>query len=114
MSDVALLVRDRDVPASDGLVFERLNPTTGEVAARAAAATIEDANAATAAAAAAFPAWSALGPGQRRQRLSAAANELERRGDDFVAAMAEETGATEAWGASTWRLRPPCCARPPR
>src|SRR5271167_2446659 len=58
VADVALLVRDRDVPASTGLVFERLNPITGDVAARAAAASIEDANAAAAAAAAAFPAWS--------------------------------------------------------
>jgi len=98
LSDVALLVRDRDLPASSGLVFERRNPTTGEIATRAAAATVEDANAAAAAAAAAFPAWSALGPSQRRARLAAAANELERRGPDFVAAMAEETGATEAWG----------------
>jgi acyl-CoA reductase-like NAD-dependent aldehyde dehydrogenase len=96
--DVALLVRGRDLPASSGLVFERLNPTTGEIAARAAAATVEDADAAAAAAAAAFPAWSALGPGERRQRLAAAASELERRRADFVAAMAEETGATEAWG----------------
>ncbi len=98
MTDVALLVRDRDIPASSGRVFERLNPITGEIATRAAAATVDDANAAAAAAAAAFPAWSALGPGQRRARLAAAANELERRGADFIGAMAEETGATEAWG----------------
>ncbi len=97
MTDVALLVRDRDVPASTGLVFERRNPITGDVAARAAAASVEDANAAAAAAAAAFPAWSSLGPGERRARLSAAADELERRGGDFIVAMAEETGATEAW-----------------
>ena len=97
MIDVALLVRDRDVPASTGLVFDRLNPITGEVASRAAAASVEDANAAATAAAAAFPAWSALGPNRRRARLAAAANELERRTGDFIAAMAEETGATEAW-----------------
>ena len=98
MSDVALLVSDRDLPAADGLVFERLNPITGEVATRAAAASVADAQAAASAAAAAFPAWSTLAPGERRKRLSAAAGALERRGDDFVAAMADETGATEAWG----------------
>ncbi len=97
MTDVALLVRDRDVPASNGLVFERLNPITGDVAARAAAASVEDANAAAAAAAAAFPAWSSLGPNERRARLSAAADAIEARAGDFIAAMAEETGATEAW-----------------
>ena len=98
MSDVALLISDRDLPAADGVVFERLNPITGDVATRAAAASIADAQAAAAAAAAAFPAWSALGPSERRARLAAAADALERRGPDFVAAMAEETGATEAWG----------------
>ena len=98
MSDVALLVSDRDLPAADGVVFERLNPITGDVATRAAAASVADAQAAAAAAAAAFPAWSALGPSERRARLAAAADALERRGPEFVAAMAEETGATEAWG----------------
>jgi acyl-CoA reductase-like NAD-dependent aldehyde dehydrogenase len=93
-----LLVSDRDLPAADGVVFERLNPITGNVATRAAAASVADAQAAAAAAAAAFPAWSALGPGERRRRLAAAAAALEQRGSDFVAAMAEETGATEAWG----------------
>ena len=98
MSDVALLVSDRDLPAVDGLVFERLNPITGDVATRAAAASVADAQAAASAAAAAFPVWSALGPNERRKRLAAAAEAIERRADDFVAAMAEETGATEAWG----------------
>ncbi len=98
MSDVALLVSDRDLPAADGLVFERLNPITGDVATRAAAASVADAQGAAAAAAAAFPIWSALGPSERRRRLAAAADALERRVGDFVAAMAEETGATEAWG----------------
>jgi acyl-CoA reductase-like NAD-dependent aldehyde dehydrogenase len=98
VSDVALLVSDRDLPAANGAVFERLNPITGDVATRAAAASVADAQAAAAAAAAAFPAWSALGPSERRVRLAAAADALERRGPGFVAAMAEETGATEAWG----------------
>jgi acyl-CoA reductase-like NAD-dependent aldehyde dehydrogenase len=93
-----LLVSNRDLPAADGVVFERLNPITGNVATRAAAASVADAQAAAAAAAAAFPAWSALGPSERRRRLAAVADALERRGPDFVAAMADETGATEAWG----------------
>jgi acyl-CoA reductase-like NAD-dependent aldehyde dehydrogenase len=93
-----LLVNDHDLPAADGVVFERLNPITGNVATRAAAASVADAQNAAAAAAAAFPVWSALGPSERRARLAAAAEALERRGPEFVAAMAEETGATEAWG----------------
>ena len=98
MFDVELLLHGRDLVASDGRVFERRNPITGEPATRAAAATVEDARAAAASAAAAFPRWSALGPGERRRILLAAAAELERRATDFYDAMAEETGATEAWG----------------
>src|SRR5208283_2385908 len=46
----------------------------------------------------AFPSWSALGPGERRARLQAAAIELEAREEEFLEAMAEEIGATESWG----------------
>jgi acyl-CoA reductase-like NAD-dependent aldehyde dehydrogenase len=91
------MVQGKDVPASDGAIFERLNPMTGEVATRAAAATLADAASAVSAAAAAFPAWSALGPGERRARLLRAAGLLERRAPDFVDAMAREIGATAGW-----------------
>jgi vanillin dehydrogenase len=97
MVDVALMIRGQDAPASDGASFERLNPMTGEIATRAAAATLADAASAVAAAAAAFPAWSALGPGERRARLNRAADCLERRTPDFVDAMAAEIGATAGW-----------------
>jgi acyl-CoA reductase-like NAD-dependent aldehyde dehydrogenase len=86
------------LPAAAGAVFERLNPVSGEPATRAAAATLEDARAAAGSAAAAFPAWSRLAPSQRRARLLAAADEIERRASDFCEAMAQETGATESWG----------------
>jgi acyl-CoA reductase-like NAD-dependent aldehyde dehydrogenase len=95
--DVPLLLRSGNVPASNGVVFERLSPITGEVVSRAAAATPADAAAAVASAAAAFPKWSATGPGARRARLLAAATNLESRVDLFVTAMAEETGATAGW-----------------
>jgi vanillin dehydrogenase len=81
MNDAALMVHGKDAPASDGGVFERLNPMTGEITTRAAA----------------FPAWSALGPGERRACLQRAAGLLEQRAADFVEAMAEETGATAGW-----------------
>ncbi len=95
--DVPLLLRNRNVPASNGVVFERLSPITGEVVSRAAAATPADGVVAVASAAAAFPKWSAVGPGERRARLLAAAAIIERRVDLFVTAMAEETGATASW-----------------
>ena len=66
MNQINLLLENQDVEAIDGVTFERLNPMTGEVATRAAAAKIADVKRAADAAAAAFPAWSATGPGQRR------------------------------------------------
>jgi acyl-CoA reductase-like NAD-dependent aldehyde dehydrogenase len=38
-----------------------------------------------------------LGPAERRARLSAAADEIEVRKADFIEAMSEEIGATDAW-----------------
>lgn len=84
-------------PRTSGTTFDRLNPVTGDIATTAAAATVADANAVVDAAAAAFPAWSALGPNARRALLNTAADALAARGDDFVAAMMGEIGATEGW-----------------
>ncbi|NIF78624.1 aldehyde dehydrogenase family protein, partial [Paraburkholderia sp. Cy-641] len=65
MKNVAMLIGGEQVQARNGAIFERRNPLDGEVATRAPAATVEDAVAAVDAAAAAFPVWSALGPGER-------------------------------------------------
>ena len=77
--------------------FDRANPVTGDIATRAAAATVDDAIAAVEAAKAAFPAWSALGPNARRAALMKAADALDAKAGDFVDAMMEEIGATEGW-----------------
>jgi benzaldehyde dehydrogenase (NAD) len=82
---------------ADVATFERLNPMTGAVASRAHAMTPAEACAVADAAAAAFPAWSALGPNARRAMLGKAADALAARGDDIVAAMKAEIGATEGW-----------------
>ncbi len=97
MNMLGLKINNAEVAASDGRTFERLNPISGEVAARVAAASVEDARAAANAAAKAFPAWAAMGPGARRKLLLAAADRLQEKAPDFVAAMAEETGATAGW-----------------
>jgi hypothetical protein len=104
MFDIKLLIDGRDPYASDGGVCERRNPMSGELASRAAAATVADAEAAAAAAAAAFPAWSALGPGERRAKLMRAADVLETRVEDFIAGMAAETGATAGWAKHNGHL----------
>ena len=77
--------------------FNRADPVTGDIATRAAAASVDDAIAAVESAKAAFPAWSALGPNARRAALMKAADALETRAADFIDAMMEEIGATEGW-----------------
>src|SRR5580698_1037260 len=87
MEDVKLLIGDRDVSARGAATFNRLNPLSGEVATRAAAAQVEDAIAAAEAAAKAFAAWSALGPNARRAKLNKAADLLEARAAQFATLM---------------------------
>src|SRR5580700_10333747 len=98
MEDVKLLIGDRDVAAKGAATFNRLNPLSGEVATRAAAAQVEDAIAAAEAAAKAFPAWSALGPNARRTKLNKAADLLEAHSAQFATLMMTETGCTMGWG----------------
>jgi benzaldehyde dehydrogenase (NAD) len=78
-------------------LFERRNPVTGDVASQAVAMTPADAVAVADAAAAAFSAWAAQGPNARRALLNKAADALVARANDFVAAMMDEVGSTEAW-----------------
>ncbi|MDE3116122.1 MAG: aldehyde dehydrogenase [Pseudomonadota bacterium] len=77
--------------------FTRTNPLTGKPASTARAMTPAEAVAVAERAAAAFPAWAAWGPNARRTALNAAAETLNARADDIVAAMKTEIGATEGW-----------------
>ena len=97
MNQVELLIGGVSRGASNGARFERKNPVSGEVVSSAAAATLEDCDAAVAAAAAAFPAWSALGPGERRARLTAAADLLLQKTPEFIAIGAAEIGGAPGW-----------------
>ncbi len=92
-----MLIGGRDVAASNGAVYERLDPVTGELASRAPAATLEDADAAVEAAAAAFPAWAALKPTERRARLLKAADLMDAHAQRFIEAGVAETGAKPNW-----------------
>ena len=70
---------------------------SGEVATRAPAARRADVDRAVEAAAAAFPGWAATGPTARRAILLAAADALDARAPEFIAAGMAETGATAPW-----------------
>ena len=104
MNNVSLLINDQDRPASGGATYDRINPLSNEVATRAAAASVEDAKAAADAAAAAFPAWSALAPSERRARLLKAADIMEARTNEFIELMVAETGATPMWAGFNAKL----------
>jgi benzaldehyde dehydrogenase (NAD) len=97
MADTHMLIGGNARPAASGNTFERLDPVTGAVATRAAAAGVEDAIAAADAAAAAAPGWAAIGPTARRGLLTRAADALEAKAAEFVDAMMGEIGATEGW-----------------
>jgi vanillin dehydrogenase len=98
MKHVSLMIGERELNAADGRTFDRINPFTGEVASRAAAASVADAIAAADAAAAAFPAWAALGPGERRAKLLKAADLLDAKGAEFSELITAECGAIGPWG----------------
>ncbi len=97
MFNIDLLIDGKTVPAAKGRSFERRNPLNDSVATRAAAASVEDARAAADAAAKAFPAWSALGPNERRALLGKAADAMAAKTPEFIARMAAEIGATAGW-----------------
>jgi acyl-CoA reductase-like NAD-dependent aldehyde dehydrogenase len=97
MRIVDLLIGGRSVAAADGKTFDRIDPVTGAIATRAAAATLEDADAAVAAAQAAFPAWSALTAAERRKRLNKAADVLDSLTGEFIATGIEETASLPMW-----------------
>src|SRR5689334_21230423 len=97
MSTISMLINGERVQARNGAQFERRNPLDGSVATAAPAATAEDAIAAVEAAAKAFPAWAAMGPGERRSLLMKAAHALEAKGEAFAAAVAAETGGSAMW-----------------
>ena len=96
-----------------GATFERINPLTGEIATRAAAASVADAHAAADAAHAAFASWSDTGPTQRgrcccvpRKSCSERAplfigNDAERnRRDTALSGIQHNAGSEHAAGSS--------------
>jgi vanillin dehydrogenase len=97
MNEVKLLIGGKDCDAANKETFERINPVTGETATRAAAATVADCDAACDAAAAAFPAWSAMGPNERRKLLLKAADLLDARAPEFIGYGVAEAGSAPMW-----------------
>jgi acyl-CoA reductase-like NAD-dependent aldehyde dehydrogenase len=95
--DTQLIISGTESQAADGAMFERIDPVTGEVATRAAAASLADVEKTVAAAAMAFKTWSQTGPGARRALLLKAADLMDSKTAEFTRLMLEEVGATAPW-----------------
>lgn len=96
--DISLYIDGQSRPASNGAVFERKNPISGEVVTRAPAATAADVDAAVDAASRAFADWSRTSPSDRRKILLKAADILEEKAGEFQRLVVAETGSTRKWG----------------
>lgn len=96
--EISMLINGESVSARNGATFTRNDPVTGKAATTAPAASVEDANAAVDAAAAAFPAWSKIGPNERRTLLLKASEALAAKQEEFMRLVVEETGSTAIWG----------------
>lgn len=92
------LINGEWAAASTGQTFDDINPYTGEVYARIPASGATDAKRAIEAAEKAFPAWAKVGARARQALFLKAADIVERRADELVAIMAQETGASHAFG----------------
>ncbi|GAA5016189.1 aldehyde dehydrogenase [Acinetobacter puyangensis] len=97
MQNVQLLIHGKSLDASTAETFQRISPIDGKVASVAAAATIDDVDAAIASAHRAFATWSALSPTERRMRLLKAADLLNQRMQQFIDVAVNEIGSSPTW-----------------
>jgi succinate-semialdehyde dehydrogenase/glutarate-semialdehyde dehydrogenase len=87
-----LLIGGEEVAASDGAVFDVLNPATGAAFTQVASATVEDGVRAVDAAQAAAAGWAATAPRQRGEVLRRAFELMIARKDDLAALITAEMG----------------------
>ncbi|HEX5368487.1 MAG TPA: aldehyde dehydrogenase family protein [Dehalococcoidia bacterium] len=89
-----MLIGGEWVDAANGGTFEDHNPYNGEVFANVASGTRADATRAIEAADGAFAEWHKSPPAQRRSLFLKAADIFEKRQDELVRVLSEETGST--------------------
>ena len=92
-----LLIGGKSVPASSGKLADDVSPWDGQVYARVAAGTPADITRAADAAEAAFGGWSTMGAFERREIFLRAADVMAKRGEEAIAALAQETGASRVF-----------------
>jgi acyl-CoA reductase-like NAD-dependent aldehyde dehydrogenase len=86
------------VDAIDGKTFDDYNPYNGEVYAKIPSGKRRDARKACDAAAAAFPDWSHTPPAEKQRYFLRAADIFERRQQEILNIVTQETGGTFGWG----------------
>ena len=84
--------------SASGRSYLNLSPWSGETLSEVAAGDMEDADRAVAAAHAAFEGWARTLPHERQLVFLRAADILERRGEEVLAALAAETGCGAIFG----------------
>ena len=92
--DYKMYINGEWAGALDGEVYDDLNPYTGEVFARIPSGKRADARRAIDAAVAAFPGWSHTLPAERQALFLKAAEVIEKKRNEIVTILAEETGCT--------------------
>ena len=92
-----LVIAGIEAPAASGQVTHSVNPWTGAPYAEVAAGGAVDVERAVSAAAAAFDAWAATKPAERRDILLRAAELLSGRAPEVVSVMAQEVGGVAPW-----------------
>lgn len=90
MENFQLLINGKLTPGASSM--DVINPANGQVIAECPRADENQLNAAVAAAKAAFPAWSMLDIGDRRQKLMAIADGLEAKTGQFASLLTAEQG----------------------
>lgn len=94
-STVPLLIAGKEIVTDT--TFDVISPATGKLVHKCSSASIQDANDAVKAAQDAFPSWSAMTPGKRRNIFLKAADVMEARADELQSYVVEETGSVKFW-----------------
>ena len=92
-----LVIDNKEVSSETGKTFQRKDPLSGLTVSTCAAASVNDAERAAESSRTAFKTWSTSAPSERRALLLKAADIIESKMSDFIAAMKAEVGASELW-----------------
>ena len=95
--NVELVIDNTREPGLGKETYDRLGPISRAVVTTAASATLADVPRLAESSERAFATWSAVGPGERRRLLLAAADALEAKVAELSQVMAEEIGASALW-----------------